>query len=178
LLPRRFSPRRQARDLSAQLHPGRAKLSRPRSHPISHHTRREAALFNSSTRTSLRISGRHGSERRSESQLPTEPAAEALGVNLYAKQCVNGCNRQELERLCRYVMRPALSQERLEWRSDGRLELTLKNVWKDGTRALALEPHDLLVRLCATIPPPWFNMVRYFGVLSSHSRHRARVVAS
>jgi len=46
LLPRRFSPRRQARDLSAQLHPGRAKLSRPRSHPISHHTRREAALFN------------------------------------------------------------------------------------------------------------------------------------
>jgi len=42
----------------------------------------------------------------------------------------------------------------------------------------ALEPHDLLVRLCASIPPPWFNMIRYFGVLSSHSRHRARVVPS
>ena len=46
------------------------------------------------------------------------------------------------------------------------------------TRALLLKPHDLLVRLCATAPPPWFNMIRYFGVLSSHSRHRARVVPS
>ena len=72
-------------------------------------------------------------------------------------------------------MRPPLSQERLERRVDGRLELTLKNVWKDGTRALLLEPHDLLVRLCAAVPPPWFNMVRYFGVLSSHSRERPEV---
>ena len=36
-------------------------------------------------------------------------------------------------------MRPPLSQERLEWRTDGRLELTLTNVWKHGTRALVLE---------------------------------------
>jgi len=57
-------------------------------------------------------------------------------------------------------------------------ELGLKSLWKDGTRALVLEPHDLLVRLCASIPPPWFNLVRYFGILSSHSRHRARVVPS
>src|SRR5690606_35315479 len=73
-------------------------------------------------------------------------------------------------------MRPPLSQERLEWRNDGWLLLTLKNVWKDGTHAITLEPHDLLVRLCAAIPPPWFNMARYFGVLSSHSKHRSRVV--
>ncbi|MBN1605895.1 MAG: transposase [Polyangiaceae bacterium] len=53
-----------------------------------------------------------------------------------------------------------------------------QNVRKDGTRALLLEPEDLLVRLCACVPPPWFNMIRYFGVLSSHSRHRARVVPS
>jgi hypothetical protein len=31
------------------------------------------------------------------------------------------------------------------------------------------------VRLCAAVPPPWFNMVRYFGVLSSHSRERPEV---
>ena len=104
--------------------------------------------------------------------------AEVFGVNLYAKQWVDGRDSQQLERLCRYVMRPPLSQERLQWRPDGRLELTLKNVWKDGTRALLLEPEDLLLRLCASIPPPWFNMVRYFGVISSHSRHRARVVPS
>jgi hypothetical protein len=117
-------------------------------------------------------------DRPRDHQQGTEPVAEALGVNLYAKQQVDGRARQKLERLCRYVMRPALSQERLAWRADGRLELTLKSQWKDGTRALVLEPHDLLVRLCATVPPPWFNMIRYFGVLSSHSRHRARVVPS
>jgi hypothetical protein len=120
-------------------------------------------------------SGRAESERP-PAESASEPVAEALGVNVYAKQLVDGRDRQQLERLCRYVMRPPLSQERLEWRADGRLELTLKNVWKDGTRALVLEPFDLLVRLCSAIPPPWFNMVRYFGVLSSHSRHRSRVV--
>jgi hypothetical protein len=117
-------------------------------------------------------------EHSSDTRPPTEPVAEALGVSLYARQLVDGCDRHKLERLCRYVMRPPLSQERLGWRTDGRLELELKNVWKDGTRALALEPHDLLVRLCASVPPPWFNMTRYFGVLSSHSRDRSRVVPS
>jgi hypothetical protein len=121
---------------------------------------------------------RADTEHSSNTAPSTEPVAEALGVNLYAKQRVDGCARSELERLCRYVMRPPLSQERLKWRTDGRLELGLKSLWKDGTRALVLEPHDLLVRLCASIPPPWFNLVRYFGILSSHSRHRARVVPS
>jgi hypothetical protein len=105
-----------------------------------------------------------------------EPVAEALGVNVYAKQRVDGRDRAQLERLGRYVMRPPLSQERLEWRSDGRLELTLKNVWKDGTRALLLEPHELLTRLCAAVAPPGFHMVRYFGVLSSHSSDRREIV--
>jgi hypothetical protein len=99
-----------------------------------------------------------------------------LGVNVYAKQLVDGRDRAQLERLARYVLRPPLSQERLERRDDGRLQLTLKSVWKDGTRALLLEPHDLLVRLCAAIPPPGFHMIRYFGVLSSHSAQRHEVV--
>ncbi len=105
-----------------------------------------------------------------------KPVAEALGISIYARQVVDGRDRAQLERLCRYVMRPPLSQERLQRLSDGRLELTLKSAWRDGTRALLLEPLDLLVRLCAAVPPPWWNMVRYFGVLSSHSRHRSEVV--
>jgi hypothetical protein len=119
-------------------------------------------------------------ESRGEAVRADQPVAEALGVNLYAKQLVDGRDRPQLERLCRYVMRPPLSQERLEWRPDGSLELTLKNVWKDGTRALVLEPFDLLVRLCSAIPPPWFNMVRYFGA-PGHLRsdgHGCRSVSS
>ena len=74
------------------------------------------------------------------------------------------------------ITRPPVAQERLEERADGRLELTLKNVWKDGTRALVFEPHDLLTRLVAAVPPPNFHLLRYFGVLSSHSALRAEVV--
>jgi hypothetical protein len=43
-----------------------------------------------------------------------QPVAEALGVNLYAKQLVDGRDRPQLERLCRYVMRPPLHSRREE----------------------------------------------------------------
>ncbi len=107
---------------------------------------------------------------------PHEPVAEVRGVNLHAKQLVDGRDRAQLERLCKYILRPPLAQDRLTRRDDGRLELAFKNVWKDGARALVLEPHDLLVRLVAAVPPPRFHLLRYFGVLSSHSSLRAEVV--
>jgi hypothetical protein len=39
-----------------------------------------------------------------------QPVAEALGVSVYAQQVVHGHDRAQLERLCRYVMRPPLSK--------------------------------------------------------------------
>lgn len=104
------------------------------------------------------------------------PVAEVRGVNVHAKQVVDGRDRNQLERLCRYITRPPVGQDRLERRADGRLELTLKKAWRDGTRALVLEPHELITRLIAAIPPPGFHLLRYFGVLSSHSSLRAQVV--
>jgi hypothetical protein len=95
---------------------------------------------------------------------------------VHARQVVDGRDRRQLERLCRYITRPPVAQERLERLADGRLELRLKHPWKDGTRALLLEPDDLLVRLVAAVPPPYFHLLRYFGVLSSHSRLRKEVV--
>ena len=62
-----------------------------------------------------------------------EPGAEVRGINVHAKRVVGGRDRPQIERLCRYVTRPPLAQDRLERRSDGRLELTLKNIWRDGT---------------------------------------------
>jgi hypothetical protein len=102
--------------------------------------------------------------------------AQVQGINIYAKHRVDGRDRPRLERLCRYITRPPLSQERLRRRSDGRYELELKSVWKDGTRALVYEPYELLTRLVAAVPPPRFHLVRYFGVLSSHSKLRPQVV--
>jgi hypothetical protein len=98
------------------------------------------------------------------------------GINLHAKQRVDGRDRRQLERLCRYITRPPLAQDRLVRRDDGRLELGLKSVWRDGTRALVFEPHDLIARLVAATPPPGFHLLRYFGVLSSHAALRHEVV--
>jgi hypothetical protein len=105
-----------------------------------------------------------------------EPVAEVRGINLHAKQAIDGRDRNQLERLCRYITRPSIAQDRLEQRPDGRIELTLKRAWRDGTRALVFEPHDLITRLVAAVPPPRSHLVRYFGVLSSHASLRAEVV--
>ena len=105
-----------------------------------------------------------------------QPVALVRGVNVHAKQLVDGRDRRQLERLCKYITRPPVAQQRLEQRADGRIGLHLKNIWKDGTRALVFEPFDLLTRLVAAVPPPHFHLLRYFGVLSSHSALRAEVV--
>jgi len=105
-----------------------------------------------------------------------EPVAEVRGVNVHAKQMIDGRDRARLERLCKYIMRPPLAQDRLTHRSGGLLQLELKHAWKDGTQALVFEPQELISRLVAMVPPPRAHQLRYFGVLSSHSSLRREVV--
>ncbi|MBK7585056.1 MAG: transposase [Myxococcales bacterium] len=115
-------------------------------------------------------------ERPRAADATDAPIAEVRGINLHAAQVIDGRDRRRVERLAKYITRPPIAQDRLERRQDGRLELIFKKVWRDGTRALVLEPHDLIARLVAAVPPPRFHMLRYFGVLSSHSSRRALVV--
>src|SRR5690606_12040080 len=107
---------------------------------------------------------------------PDEPHAVRRGINVHAKLSVGGNDRAQLERLCRYLGRPPIAQQRLERLSDGRLRYEFKKPWKDGTRAVVLAPLDLIARVVAMIPAPGFHMVRYHGVLSSHSSLRSLVV--
>ena len=60
-------------------------------------------------------------------------------------------DRQALERLCRYVTRPAIALERLAERDDGCVEYAFRKPWRDGTRAVGRTAEDRLARLCA----PW-----------------------
>lgn len=105
-----------------------------------------------------------------------EPIADVRGINIHAVQVINGRDRRRVERVCKYITRPPVAQDRLERRPDGKLELTFKKVWRDGTRALAFEPEDLIARLVAAVPAPRGHLLRYFGVLSSHSSRRRLVV--
>jgi hypothetical protein len=56
-----------------------------------------------------------------------EALADIGGVNVHAGAPIDGRDRRRLERLCRYVARPPLAQERLEVASDGRLIYRLKD---------------------------------------------------
>lgn len=80
------------------------------------------------------------------------------------------------ERLCRYILRPPLANDRLNILDDGSVRLEFKRPWSDGTSSVELEPLALIARLAALVPPPRRHLVRYFGVLSSHASSRSRVV--
>jgi hypothetical protein len=98
------------------------------------------------------------------------------GFSLHAGVSVSGRDRAGLERLCRYMGRPALAAERLEELPDGRLLYRLRHPWRDGTSALVLEPGELLARLAAQVPPPGAHQVRYHGVLAPGAMWRSYVV--
>jgi hypothetical protein len=72
---------------------------------------------------------------------------------------------------------PGVAQDRLRLLADGRVALTLKTAWMDGTHHLVFEPLELLEKLAALTPRPRINLVLYHGVLAPHAGWRSRVVA-
>ena len=59
----------------------------------------------------------------------------AAGYNLHAAVVIGRGNREGLERLCRYVLRPPLARTRLHRRGDGLLVLTLRKLAPDRPAA-------------------------------------------
>ena len=80
------------------------------------------------------------------------------------------------ERLARHAGRPPLASERLSLLPDGRLLYRLKHRWRDGTTHVIYEPHELMERLAALVPPPRFNLTRYSGVLAPAAAFRPLIV--
>ena len=98
------------------------------------------------------------------------------GFSLHAATRIAGPDRRGLERLCRYVARPALASGRLRLLASQRLCFALKTPWSDGTRPLLLSPMELLAKRAALVPPPRFHLLRYHGVLAPRARARERIV--
>lgn len=106
---------------------------------------------------------------------PTKPKA-AHGFDVHAGTRVSAGDKKGLERLCRYLLRPPLSQDRLTRLADGRVQLRLKRPWRDGTTHMIFEPLDFLGKLAALVPPPRVHLVRYAGVFAPNHKLRALVV--
>ena len=93
--------------------------------------------------------------------VPAEPpeeqkkgVAQAAGFSLHAGIGIEAAAREKLERLCRYVSRPAVAEERLALTERGDVRVQLKTAYRDGTTHMILEPLDFLARLAALVPPP------------------------
>ena len=102
-------------------------------------------------------------------------AGHVAGFSLHAGVAAKAHERDKLERLCRYVARPAVSTRRLSLTRNGQVRYELKTPYNDGTTHVIFEPLDFIARLVALVPRPRVNLTRYHGIFAPHSRHRALV---
>ena len=79
----------------------------------------------------------------------TTPVASASGFSLHAGVTARAHQRNKLERLCRYISRPAVAEPRLSLTDSGRIRYSLKTPWRDGTTHVLFEPLDSISRLAA-----------------------------
>ena len=106
--------------------------------------------------------------------------ARQEGFDLDAGVWVQADQRDRLERLCRYALRPTVAQDRLRLTAEGQVVLQLRHPWSDGTTHLLFDPLELLERLAVLtlrqaqghpeprrgmIPRPRINLILYHGVL-------------
>ena len=102
--------------------------------------------------------------------------AEFAGYSLHANTRVGELAREQLERLVRYVCRPAIAAGRIEAVDDDHERITLKTTWKDGTSSVIVPMDDLVIRMAAQVPLPRRANLKYGGVFAPNSKLRAAVV--
>ena len=102
--------------------------------------------------------------------------AHDAGFDLHAAVHVAAGDRPRLERLCQYLFRPPLGQQRLQRLRDGRIAVALQRPWADGTTHLVFTPDELLERLVPLVPRPRINLLLCHGVLAPNAPWRQAVV--
>jgi ribosomal protein S27E len=104
----------------------------------------------------------------------TQVAKEA-GFSLHAGVAAQAWERDKLERLCRYISRPTVSEKRLSLTSAGNIRYQLKTPYSDGTTHVIFNPLDFISKLASLVPKPRVNLTRFHGVFAPNSKHRILV---
>jgi hypothetical protein len=102
-----------------------------------------------------------------------EGVGKVAGFSLQAGVAAKADERRKLERLCRYMARPAVSEKPLSLTPGGNVRYQLKTPYRDGTTHVIFEPLDFMARLAAPVPKPRVNLTRFHGVFAPNSKHRA-----
>jgi hypothetical protein len=104
-----------------------------------------------------------------------DTVGQMAGFSLHAGVAARANERKKLERLCRYISRPAVSEKRLSLTPNGNVRYQLKTPYGDGTTHVIFEPLDFIARLAALVPRPRVNLTRFHGVFAPNSKLRALV---
>jgi len=99
-----------------------------------------------------------------ESHLPAQ-AATAIKTQ----------ERDRLEKLVRYMARPATAGERRSLTAENSIKLRLKNPWRDGPESILFSPSEFIEKLIALIPIPRFHLTSYYGVFANRSQFRSKM---
>lgn len=104
--------------------------------------------------------------------------ANHAGFSLHAGVMAEAHQRDKLERLCRYISRPAVSEKRLVVTANGQVRYELKTPYRNGTTHVIFEPLDFIAKLAALVPKPRVNLTRFHGVFAPNSKHRVDVTSA
>ena len=143
-----------------------------------------AGLAAASVQGRVALGRRRGARVRRLGTPPDESGPRALGrcharsngFDLHAGLVVPTGQRERLERVCRYALRPPVARERLSVTNAGQVRLQLRQPWADGTTHLVFEPLEFLGRLAVIVPRPRINLLLYHGVLGPRAAWRPAVV--
>jgi hypothetical protein len=107
---------------------------------------------------------------------PAPMLASGFGRQRHAAVTVDGRDRKRLERVCRYLLRPAFAHDAVQRTPDGQVRVHFKRPNKAGATYAQMSPDKFLARLCALVPPPGAHTILYYGVLAGRHTLRSRVV--
>jgi hypothetical protein len=97
------------------------------------------------------------------------------GYSVHAATAIKAHERDRLEKLVRYMARPAIADDRLSLTADNSIKLRLKNQWRDGTESILFSPSEFIEKLIALVPIPRFHLTRYYGVFANRSQFRSKL---
>jgi hypothetical protein len=72
---------------------------------------------------------------------------KVAGLSLYAGIAARVDERKKLDRLCRYISRPAVAEQRLSLTPNGNVRYQLKMPYRDGTTHVFFEPLDFMAHI-------------------------------
>ena len=98
----------------------------------------------------------HANVLRREDRVQPRGAARYLHAGVAA----GAEDRKKVERLCRYIARPAIATGRLSLTAQGQVRYTLKTPYRDGTAHVVFEPLDFIACLAALVPRPRAHLTR------------------